>query len=55
MLILNAELGKLCPFSAPRGHTFSTCPPRFPPRARSNSMAFVTSQLETLGMIEQPV
>ena len=23
--------------------------------ARSNSMAFVTSQLETLGMIEQPV
>ena len=21
---LNAELGKLCPFSAPRGHTFST-------------------------------
>ena len=29
---LNAELGRLCPFSAPRGHTFSTCPPRFPPR-----------------------
>ena len=27
---LNAELGRLCPFSAPRGHTFSTCPPRFP-------------------------
>ena len=24
---LNAELGRLCPFSAPRGHTFSTCPP----------------------------
>ena len=24
-------------------------------KARSNSMAFVTSQLETLGMIEQPV
>ena len=31
-LPLNAELGRLCPFSAPRGHTFSTCPPRFPPR-----------------------
>ena len=31
-IILNAELGRLCPFSAPRGHTFSTCPPRFPPR-----------------------
>ena len=30
--ILKAELGRLCPFSAPRGHTFSTCPPRFPPR-----------------------
>ena len=30
--ILNAELGRLCPFSAPRGHTFSTCPPRFSPR-----------------------
>ena len=29
---LNAELGRLCPFSAPGGHTFSTCPPRFPPR-----------------------
>ena len=29
---LNAELGRFCPFSAPRGHTFSTCPPRFPPR-----------------------
>ena len=28
---LNAELGRLCPFSAPRGHTFSTCPSRFPP------------------------
>ena len=28
------ELGRLCPFSAPRGrgHTFSTCPPKFPPR-----------------------
>ena len=32
---LNAELGKLCPFSAPRGHTFSTCPPRFPPKGIS--------------------
>ena len=31
-LDLKAELGRLCPFSAPRGHTFSTCPPRFPPR-----------------------
>ena len=31
-LVLNVELGRLCPFSAPRGHTFSTCPPRFPPR-----------------------
>ena len=31
-LRLKAELGRLCPFSAPRGHTFSTCPPRFPPR-----------------------
>ena len=30
--VLNAELGRFCPFSAPRGHTFSTCPPRFPPR-----------------------
>ena len=29
---LNAKIGRLCPFSAPRGHTFSTCPPRFPPR-----------------------
>ena len=29
---LNAELGRFCPFSAPRGHTFSTCPPRFPLR-----------------------
>ena len=29
---LKAELGRLCPFSAPRGYTFSTCPPRFPPR-----------------------
>ena len=29
---LNVELGRLCPFSAPRGHTFSTCPPKFPPR-----------------------
>ena len=24
--VLKAELGRLCPFSAPRGHTFSTCP-----------------------------
>ena len=32
MCSLNAELGRLCPFSAPRGHTFSTCLPRFPPR-----------------------
>ena len=32
ILFLNAELGRFCPFSAPRGHTFSTCPPRFPPR-----------------------
>ena len=32
VLILNVELGRLCPFSAPRGHTFSTCPPKFPPR-----------------------
>ena len=29
---LNAELGRLCPFSVPRGHTFSTCPPRFSSR-----------------------
>ena len=32
---LNAELGRLCPFSAPRGHTFSTCPPRFLPKGIS--------------------